>query len=186
MFKITGAKFLIFIAIIAILFIFSGFIKFFFKRLKLKSKVKKLCKQKGYTLNVSGSWFANFDSEKADFTVGTPTKSYVVKLVGAKHRTHYDLVDDTHYRTTWMLFSKNGAKTPELHEKKKYDFGEIKEDTVIPILLLNPVAAEFTYKDAGTGNGDFVGEAFLYNLTGFLNLIESDETPKKRKKVYGE
>ncbi len=185
------------IGIIALI-VFFPYIRCFFKRLKCASKIKKLCRRKGYkTYPTHRFWmFAHRLGKNCDFYIETPDTVYAVKLFGMRKRSQYLIFPDEnsfYVRNFIFVFSPFGAgrfyngssldyRDSKTRKIPNYNFRACFRDewylkSVCNILLLNPTCKEVhigrVSKESILDNGGVIAGMTLYTLSGLLGEMEN-------------
>lgn len=168
----------------ALIFIFRYKIKYLIARIRLKPKVKSLCKKYNAELFPNKRFWnwGNIADEKCEFFILKNKHLYAVKLCGAKSRGTIDFYDNTHYRTKsygFHLASTIHSVLPVQKKKPAYRFQCTSKERIqqypnIPILLMVPEPLNISYRKTNIGNGDDIGECKYYNLAGIEGLMSND------------
>ncbi|MCH5183818.1 MAG: hypothetical protein J1E00_06555 [Oscillospiraceae bacterium] len=153
------------------------------KRISLCVRLKSVCGRKGYALIPTHFFwfFGNFNGGRCDCYVRTPDGVYSVKLCGASSKTFIDFADDVRYGRRSIRFHIS-PELPVMREKgkKKFDFQYRCPEThgvkITPVIFMYPMPLKVTYRKNGIGNGDFIGEGYFYDRTGFMNLLVDEST----------
>ena len=186
-------KFWIFVLSVVALFLIYPYIRAFFKRLILCSKLLRLCKKKEYSLIPNKAlWFFGGNREKdCDFYVETPTDIYSVKLFGMKKKwSVLYLLEGGEYMIrnyiATISFCGQGMLFPIDSKPQKlpgYNFrlnfkSEWDIKTPHNILLINPVCHDIMRrskngKEERVGAGEAFSGIEIYPLARFLGELES-------------
>ena len=178
------------IAGIAILGAALFFGRIFLKRVSLRQRVMKVCRQKEFTLCAGRSiwWLGWTKGKDCDFSILTQNTAFSVKLIGCcSRRIYFHFIDPEHYaiRNLFFQFSAAAYKVPyDVKKKEPYDFvtalsEEAKGKQIVPIILMNPVSATVTSGREGdripVNNGDLLEEGRFFTATGFLKMLATFE-----------
>lgn len=182
-------KYLLIIVPAAALLLMLPFIRCFLKRLSLYFGIKSVCGKQGMTfVPAHPFWiFGNIKSGRCDFHIVGGSILYRVKLAGSISRNNlYSFRNSGIYLVRplmWAISYTRHAIKYEAKNKRPFDFeygmrDEWRGHEITDILLFNPApgGVSISMKDGtmkGIGNGDYTGEAYFYNKTGFLKLLKS-------------
>lgn len=186
-------EFWIFVLSVAALILIYPYARAFFKRLSLRSKLLRLCKEKEYNLipNKVFWFFGGSEGKDCDFYVETPADIYSVKLFGMKKKwSVLYLLEGGEYMIRNYIaaisFSGQGLRFPIDSKPQKlpgYNFrinfkSEWDIKTPHNILLINPVCHDIMRrskngKEARVGAGEAFDGMEIYPLTRFLGELES-------------
>ncbi len=176
------------VAGIVLLFLSFPYIRCFFKRLVCRSKLKSVCREKGYTfIGNHIAWFlGGRNGKRCDCFVETQKDVFAIKLFGVpRKRRVLVFEEDGGYFTrkfagvAWrsILYSFDS----KAEEFPVYDFGykyeeESEEKTIRKVLLMNPVPMEMRMqaknsKETIVSPGDKVYDLVVYNLSGLLKEL---------------
>ena len=185
--------FWIFVFSVAALFLIYPYIRVFFKRLVLQTKLLRLCKNKKYNL-IHNSIFWFFGGKKGtacDFYIETPDEIYSVKLFGMKKKwSVLYLLEGGEYMIRKFIaaisFGGQCVRFPIDSKSQKlpgYNFrinfkSEWDIKTPHNILLINPVCHDIMRrskngKEARVGAGETFNGMEIYPLTRFLGELEA-------------
>jgi len=177
---------------IAIFLLCIPYIRFFFKRIQLYIKIKRVCAKKKYKFHKNGYlWFLRTKNmQNCDFYIETQSEVYAIKLFGVLKRFSQTLIftDENEYYIrsyTAIPTLSGGFRIPtdgKINKMLKYNYryhykNEWEIKNPINVLLINPVPHEIRKqcKDESEtilGNGDVVHNAQIYSLSGFITLLE--------------
>jgi hypothetical protein len=166
----------------------ARFIRAFCMRVKLMRQIKELCKQRDFHLKTHRNPFLSFlyKGKRFDFTIETPQKTYVVKLITCFSKIKiYHFIDEESYVTyfkTFIVLPMATKVTEGVHWSCYHRFPRLEKaegDNVTHVLLFNPAPNDITYIDKKgltqiAGNDTVIGDLQLFNGKGFLNAIERD------------
>lgn len=167
-------------------------------RLSLMRKIKSICKDKAYKLQIRRSPLLSllYKSPKIDLSVCTENTVYHVKLFSSlsKKKT-FHFVDEINYVTYLKTFffvpigrgnvrvMTSGKTTEMIHFPSYHRLPPIERlsenESKIYVLLVNPLPNEITYvaKNAGTkiaGNGSVIGSLYVFNGKGFCKHLAQE------------
>ena len=151
------------------------YIRCFFKRLKLHSKIKKVCRGKGYHLQGTHSfWFlGGKNGNRCDCTIETEEEVFAIKLFGVPRRKRILIFTEKKEFFTRIFagmllliretFDSNERLVPE------YDFAMKSKDApsnkkLRKILLINPVPMEMLIQ-ADNGKDSKLSPFLMENMT---------------------
>lgn len=176
------------VAGIVLLFLGFPYIRYFFKRLVCRSKLKSVCREKGYTfIGNHIAWFlGGRNGKRCDCFVETQKDVFAIKLFGVpRKRRVLVFEEDGGYFTrkfagvAWRSILYSFDSKVEVFPV--YDFGykyeeESEEKTIRKVLLMNPVPMEMRMqaknsKETIVSPGDKVYDLEIYNLSGLLNEL---------------
>ena len=176
-------------AAVVLAVVYARCVPIFFKRRKFLKKLKKVCRQNGYTVEnpnkMIKSAFNVYDG--FNFTLSGGGKKYDCKLVGSLSRSQPMYFSDSGElirvkKKTLSIITGFGAigfgtiKSIDLSHKAyshRYEF----ESENQKMIIINPVPANIfighpSASSFAAGPGEKVGKYKIYNATGFLNAIE--------------
>lgn len=173
-----------FLALLAIILLTMLYfvLRFFIKRLRLRAKVKKLCRVKGFTLFTNRKlwWLSGNHKKSCDFAIKTKDRLYSVKLFSMpRYMTGLLIAADGTYKVKhyFNLVSRIGSSATIFFDSKKrtmpqYDFRAFDngiEDNIVhcPIFLLHPCSIELV------GKPTFDCE--IFSLSEFLGTLQHEE-----------
>ena len=161
------------------------------KRVLMVGKLKKFCRENGYTLVPVGRlWmFAHRLGKNCDFYIETPNTVYAVKLFGLRKRNQYLVFtrEGSFYVRNFIHVFTPYAATARFYRDSKprklpdYNFRVGFRDewylkSIRTVLLLNPTCVEIhinrVSKESTVGNGEAIAGMTLYTLSGLLNEME--------------
>ncbi len=178
------------IGIVAFIALFP-YIRCFFKRLKCASKIKKLCRRKGYKIYPTHSlWFlGSKHAKKCDLYIETLNEVFSIKLFGMPRRQSILILKENgeyFIQSFIVLISYSGGISFPINGKHKsmpiYDFrykyrDEWEIKTPRHILLVNPVSMEIRRQsrqgEVIVGAGDIVNGMEIDSLSRLLGDLES-------------
>ncbi len=153
-------------------------------RLRFYRRLKRLCKEKKYTLKKKRLIFASFlrCSKKPDLIVETPNEKYAVSFITSKSRKTYVrfITQERYIRTVrafWvLLFSVKVAELFRYSGMKKAPKKPNADSGLTPVLLFNPAPLEISYLAPNgvrlTGNRQEMFGWKLFDATGFLEHLK--------------
>jgi len=168
------------------------YIRCLFKRLILKSKIKKICLKNGYQLYTNHAfWFLGSKySKRCDLYIETTDDVLSVKLFGMPSRRAVLVLKEdnkffirrfflmTYYVSIvlWPINSKD--KTLPSYDFKYAYKNEWENKKLNKILLVNPVGMQFRYvsprgAETTVRDGDRVNYMTVISLSQFLNDLKS-------------
>ncbi len=178
------------ICIIALIILFP-YIRCFFKRLICMSRIKKLCRNKGYKMQATHPfWFlGSKHSNKCDLYIETANEVFAVKLFGVAHRpTNFVIKENGEYFIrSFIVPISHGCGVPlHINGKPKpipaYNFrykyeNESENKTPRNVLLVNPVSMELRHQphhgdETIVNAGDIINGMEIYSLPQFLGALE--------------
>jgi len=172
---------------------FFPYIRCFFKRLKCSSKIKRLCRSKGYKIHATHPlWFlGSKHAKKCDLYIETANEILAIKLFGMPKRfSILVLKENGEYfiRNFIALISSigQGIRLP-IDSKPKpmpiYDFrykyrDEWEIKTPHNVLLVHPVSMEIRLQpnfgaEVIVGAGEVVNGMEIQSLSTFLSVLEN-------------
>ncbi len=126
---------------------------FAIKRLYLATRLKAVCRQKGYTFTPLKHlwWLDSVQSGSLACKVETDNTCYAIKIIGTVFRKrHLRFLDKTHIAVRSLLFETHWtAKAADYtyKEKESYRFADVAtEKSVHPVLLLHPAPTTISAK----------------------------------------
>ncbi|MBQ9750985.1 MAG: hypothetical protein IJV87_10475 [Clostridia bacterium] len=177
---------------IVALIVFFPYIRCFFKRLICTTKIKKLCRRKGYkTYSTHPVWFlGNKHTKKCDLYIETANEVFAVKLFGMPRRLSVLIMKENgeyFIRSFIALISYGGGIRFPINGKPKpmpaYDFrykyrDEWEIKTPRRVLLVNPVSMEFKRQphhggEVTVGAGEIVNGMEIDSLPRLLGDLEN-------------
>ena len=194
-----GAVGIVFSVAFVILYTYFVLARKIRKRAKFFSKLKKQCRNLGYTVEVRRSFLKGlgFNKEGIDFVVHTSTKKWVVRFMTPKKKSCYITFLDKERIEIKKLKRKIKLKlgifgTGQIEKGKAklrvvpYSFAEcpcFDDVEVQKVLLVNPVPLEMFKVDKGgaripIGTGERLYDYVMYSGTGFLNTLEREYNEK--------
>ena len=160
------------------------------KRLILAYRLKCVCDDKGYVFHPTHrAWiFDGINDTRVSFYVECREKVYSVKLTGSGKRSRFiNFIDPTHYSLRCFYGHFRGfvgglSIWEDIgYRKKAYDFTYMLPPScvakeLISVVLVCPVPAVVLAtrgnRSQEIGDGDHMGEGYLYSRRGFLALLE--------------
>lgn len=182
--------------VIGIVVIYQGYphVRIFFKRLGLRSKVKKKCREKGYSVQGTHRfWFLGGRfGKKCDFYIETPEALFAVKLFNiVRYRRILYFTDDNKFfiRKFIRHMSWYGPRIAGLQETidseemslLEYDFESLRKPAaenkpLRKVLLINPLPMSVCMKPKREEEyviypGEMISGMEFMNLSGFLIML---------------
>lgn len=182
--------------VIGIVVIYQGYphVRIFFKRLGLRSKVKKKCREKGYSVQGTHRfWFlGGKNGKKCDCFIETEEELFAIKLFClARHRRVLIFTDDNKFfiRRFFQHVSMRGGYATGLMEIIESDEKPIPEyifdcndkqvaegKPLRKLLLVNPVPMAIHMKPRRQEEyvifpGEMISGMELMNLSGLLTML---------------
>lgn len=161
----------------------------FFKRLAMRRKLRRICKNRGYTIHPAHRFwlFGRRMSRSCDFYVETPDTVYAVKLFGMKKRLQKLIIRKDYFivRNYIGIISRTGT-APLSYDSKPcplpdYNFrlafrDEWYRKAIRPVFLLHPtcfeVRVEKDHKEVLIGSSEAFSGMTLFTLAGFLGELD--------------
>ena len=176
--------------IIALIILFP-YIRCFFKRVICMVKIKKLCRNIGYKMQVTHPfWFlGSKHSKKCDLYIETASEVFSIKLFGVPRRFSILVFKENgeYFIKNYIAFISYGSRILlPFNSKPKpittYNFryqykNEWESKSQRNILLVNPVSMELRHQPHHGGEtivnaGDIINGMEIYSLPQFLGALE--------------
>ena len=187
----------IFMVILSVVFLYAAYpyTRIFIKRLILFCKLKRLCKNCGFTLIKNKLfWFLGRNgSREYDFFIETEEKVFKVKLFSVKYKVSFLFFrSDSIYYTERYIMPLPRVFIPITSLKKRFpqitgNF-EKKEEwyikSEIPVLLLNPVCTDVYLDKKILPLGENLYGLQFNSYRTFRRLLESEKTKYEEIGAY--
>lgn len=159
----------------------TGWIKLICKRYAFAVKVRRICKQKGFSIEKHRTlwWLGTNKRATPSFTVTNGNKRYCVKLIGVRNPAIlFGFVSDTVYEIkdyTFALPSTMDGIQYTLKEKEPYRFGE----GTHPCIVMVPHSTKVTVRKRTEqrdrqeiGSGEQAPEGTFFLAPNFLQMLK--------------
>ncbi len=188
-------KFWIILICVIICILLYPFLRFLIKRIILFRKIKKLCKEKGFSLHSTHflGMLARRNSKKCDFYIEAYDSVYCVKLFNTpKWSNMLIFTDDNKYFFREIITVR---ATPFYSDKKLnklplYDFRvKFKEEWELKsfynILLVHPVCHEIRKRTTNgvesiVGTRDIINRMEIYSLARFIGRLNLEKRSEEQ------
>ena len=160
----------------------TGWIKLICKRLAYAVKVRRICKQKGFTLETHRKlwWLGTNKNGKINFTIHCKEKRYSVKLIGVRNPAIlYGFIDERQYEIkdyTFAIVSTMDGMEYAAKTKEPYCFPA---DTH-PCIVMVPHSVKVTLREHNErkarteiGARDMTPEGEFFFSTNFLDFLKA-------------
>lgn len=161
----------------------TGWAKLVFKRFIFKTKVKRICRKKGFTLYKNGFWWwlGKNKSGKCNFLIDCGENRYSVKLLGVRSKNiYFGFIDKLNYEIkdyTFALPHTMDSFEYVIKKKEAYKF----DKNATPCIVMVPNSVKVTVRKRSEqrdrqeiGSRDSVPEGCFFFGEKFLETLEKE------------
>ena len=174
--------------LVAVVIIFSPFMRFLLKRINLSRKIHNACNVYNFKMTATHTFwfFGRRGASACDFFIETKNEIISIKLLSVPRKNSILIFDEngTYINRrrravglgSFANVDSSAKRIPDYNFRYCFDSRwEIK--TPKSILLINPVCNEILYRKRNghetiLGSGDVVNGMYIYPLSRFLGLLE--------------